>query len=369
MSGYQLTQKMKSARAKMKAALNEQARHARGEPTQEDREREKYKRYSQSDKGKARYQTYWSSDKGKQVLKQYKTSRKTQQKDDRTKVMELRDAALSIGRPVRDVAPQTGHARRRAVATLPDEQIISGGPWPPAVRTLANDAQVDRLLEGLSFIASLQCATCDRCQGRWFVTPALKDSPTWAKETAGHHDGLFRRTGWRLTVDRSSGRQYCAICLPEVLQAAKQSRPVPPPPDFGLGCTVIDALTDFEELLLCPVHCVVQVYVIWATGHLKYRNFTYGVEQDVARFFETVPPSPEDVPVLQIKRGHLSWRQPFVANRARLMAAYAWLRTREKYMARRWNPWYSEQGTEYKFQCQVASCPTGWTLWRLVATW
>ena len=96
---------MKSARAKMKAALNEQARHARGEPTQEDREREKYKRYSQSDKGKARYQTYWSSDKGKQVLKQYKTSRKTQQKDDRTKVMELRDAALSIGRPVRDVAP------------------------------------------------------------------------------------------------------------------------------------------------------------------------------------------------------------------------------------------------------------------------
>ena len=96
---------MKSARAKMKAALNEQARHARGEPTQEDREREKYKRYSQSDKGKARYQTYWSSDKGKQVLKQYKTSRKTQQKDDRTKVMELRDVALSIGRPVRDVAP------------------------------------------------------------------------------------------------------------------------------------------------------------------------------------------------------------------------------------------------------------------------
>ena len=102
---------MKSARAKMKAALNEQARHARGEPTQEDREREKYKRYRESDKGKARYQTYWSSDKGKQVLKQYKTSRKTQQKDDRTKVMELRDAALSIGRPVRDVAPQTGHAK------------------------------------------------------------------------------------------------------------------------------------------------------------------------------------------------------------------------------------------------------------------
>ena len=119
---------MKSARAKMKAALNEQARHARGEPTQEDREREKYKRYRESDKGKARNQTYWSSDKGKQVLKQYKTSRKTQQKDDRTEVMELRDAALSIGRPVRDVAPQTGHARRRAVATLPDEQIISGGP-------------------------------------------------------------------------------------------------------------------------------------------------------------------------------------------------------------------------------------------------
>ena len=25
-----------------------------------------------------------------------------------------------------------------------------------------------------------------------------------------------------------------------------------------------------------------QVYVVWATGHLKYRNFTYGVEQDVA---------------------------------------------------------------------------------------
>ena len=85
----------------------------------------------------------------KQVLKQYKTSRKTQQKDERTQVMELRDAALSIGRPVRDVAPQTGHARRRAVATLPDEQIISGGPWPPAFRTLANDAQVDRLLDGV----------------------------------------------------------------------------------------------------------------------------------------------------------------------------------------------------------------------------
>ena len=121
---------MKSARAKMKAALKEQARHARGEPTQEDREREKYKRYNESDKGKARYQTYWSSDKGKQVLKQYKTSRKTQQTDDRTKVMELRDAALSIGRPVRDVAPQTGHARRRTVATVPYEQTMSGGSWP-----------------------------------------------------------------------------------------------------------------------------------------------------------------------------------------------------------------------------------------------
>ena len=58
---------MKRARAKLEAALNEQARHARGEPTQEDREREKHKRYRESDKGKARNQTYWSSDKGKQV--------------------------------------------------------------------------------------------------------------------------------------------------------------------------------------------------------------------------------------------------------------------------------------------------------------
>eukprot|EP00959_Pyramimonas_sp_CCMP1952_P258555 5404749-Pyramimonas_sp.AAC.1 len=70
------------------------------------------------------------------------------------------------------------------------------------------------MLEGLSFISSLRCDTCDRCNGRRFVTPALHEFPAWACETAGARAGLFQQTGWRLTLDRSSGRKYCAMCLP-----------------------------------------------------------------------------------------------------------------------------------------------------------
>ena len=275
------------------------------------------------------------------------------------RVSELRDAATSVGKAVKDVAPQTGRTGQRVKVPAPDEEIGLDPRWPPAVQRLANDEQVEKIIEGLSFIDSLRCATCDRCQGRWFVTPTLAAFPAWATETAGNNSGLFQRTGWRLTEDRNTGRQYCSMCLPVVLQAAKESKPAPSPPDFGLDCTVIDALTDFEELLLCPVHCVVQVYVIWATGHLKYRNFTYGVEQDVARFFNTVPPPPADVPVLQIKRGHLSWRQPFIANRARLLTAYAWLRTKERYMANDWNPWYAQQGAEFPVPVPSRELPEG----------
>ena len=345
--------------------LDEQARHARGKPTRKERlteqSRIRHHKYEASHKGKQRQNKYKATDKAKRTQQRYNLTirQRSTQRSDRMKVAELRDAAASVGKAVKDVAPQTGQVGKRALDAVPEEEIFLDGQWSPAVQTLVDDEQVNKMFEGLTFISSLKCATCDRCQGRWFVTPSLDKFPLWATETTWNHSGLFQRTGWRLTVDQSSGRAYCPMCLPVVLQAAKQSCPIPPPPDFGLDCTVIDALTDFEELLLCPVHCVVQVYVIWASGHLKYRNFTYGVEQDVARFFETVPPAPEDVPVLQIKRGHLSWRQPFVANRSRLMAAYAWLRTKEKYMARRWNQWYSEQGQEYQVPVPSRDLPEG----------
>ena len=161
----------------------------------------------------------------------------------------------------KDVAPQTGQTGRLVIDAASSEEISLGRRWPPAVQPLASGEHVSKMLQGLLFNSSVECATCVR---------ALHDIPAWASETARNCAGLFQSTGWRLTVDRSSVQQCCAMCLPIVLQTTKTTCPVPRLPDFGLDSTVISALTYFEELLLCPVHCVVQVCVTWATENLKY---------------------------------------------------------------------------------------------------
>ena len=45
---------------------------------------------------------------------------------------------------------------------------------------------------------------------------------------------------------------------------------------------------------------------------LKYANMTYGVEQDVTRFWQQVPIDPRELPVLKVSRGALSYKAPFL---------------------------------------------------------
>ena len=72
---------------------------------------------------------------------------------------DLRDAAASVGKPVKEVAPQTGQVGRRHHVAAAHETNGLDPTWPPAAKGLVDDEQVDKILEGLSLVASLECAT------------------------------------------------------------------------------------------------------------------------------------------------------------------------------------------------------------------
>ena len=227
-------------------------------------------------------------------------------------VQAARDCGISV--EARDVVPKVGY-----VHGPPDGNGLGVEPADPhglAVTMLDDWELSDKVAQGLEFLQSRKFWSCPQCEGRMMVTPQEDEFPGWATETRGQ-DSLWRRVGWRTIVTKGSGAEVCPVCISERAKSANKLATYVPP-DFGLDFTCLDALTDFEEMLLTPIHCVVHVYVVWTTGALKYRNMTYGVEQDVGRWFSKLPIDPKDAPVLKIARGNLSWKAPFVASHRKL---------------------------------------------------
>lgn len=146
---------------------------------------------------------------------------------------------------------------------------------------------------------------CELCKGSMIETPDAGMLPTWA-DYLQSEESPYSVVGWKLRKDADTDMMICPFCFHGVTEATKQNMRMGKanapaeerirysPPDFGLDFGVIDALTQMEEMLLCPVHACVTVYCVWGTGALKYRNMCYGVEQDV----------PESV--CRVRRGRLS---------------------------------------------------------------
>ena len=187
----------------------------------------------------------------------------------------------------------------------------------------------------------MKVTVCQMCKGSMIECPDKEDLPEWAEQLKSD-DSPYAVVGWKLQYDRDTDLWICPFCFDGVSKASERNVRMDReakkrkkaganvevekvqycPPDFGLDFGVIDALTPLEEMLLCPIHCCVTVYCVWGTGALKYKGMCYGVEQDVARFFDTVPVEPARCPVLKVARGKLSYRAPFLVDHLRMRMAW-----------------------------------------------
>ena len=84
-------------------------------------------------------------------------------------------------------------------------------------------------------------------------------------------------------------------------------------------------------MLLARVHPLEQVFTLYPSGQLGYVGQIVNLEQKSVEFLEAIPPPPEELPILLIRRmtrepfAKRARRQPFVANYARLKNALDWL--------------------------------------------
>ena len=60
--------------------------------------------------------------------------------------------------------------------------------------------------------------------------------------------------------------------------------------------TPVAQLSDQEEMVLCLVHPLVQVYTIPRTGQLAYVGHVCNFRQQIATLFKSLPSLPEDMP-------------------------------------------------------------------------
>ena len=80
-------------------------------------------------------------------------------------------------------------------------------------------------------------------------------------------------------------------------------------------------------MLVARVHPLVQVFTLYPSGQLGYVGHIVNLEQRAVEFLEAIPPPPENLPILLIRRmtrepfAKRARRQPFLANYARLGAA------------------------------------------------
>ena len=97
--------------------------------------------------------------------------------------------------------------------------------------------------------------------------------------------------------------------------------------DIGPSFPELSALTEIESMLAARVHPLVQVWTV-RTGQAAYVGHVVNLEQRVAKFFDNLPISPREVPILLIRRPtREEWskkvrRTPLVVNRPRLEAAF-----------------------------------------------
>ena len=94
-------------------------------------------------------------------------------------------------------------------------------------------------------------------------------------------------------------------------------------------------LTDQEEMVLCLVHPLVQVFSLPRTGQLAYVGHVCNFRQQVATFFKTLPILPADMPFVMVRprafRNKVSNKKPFKVDVNKLRAAYAWLKQHNGY--------------------------------------
>ena len=96
-------------------------------------------------------------------------------------------------------------------------------------------------------------------------------------------------------------------------------------------------MTDFEEMILCLVHPLVQVYTIPKTGELAYVGHVCNFRQDVSGFMSSLPVPPKNMPFIMVRPRtppggtNSKPRCPFPVNVTRLRDAFQWLREHNKW--------------------------------------
>ena len=94
----------------------------------------------------------------------------------------------------------------------------------------------------------------------------------------------------------------------------------------------IACLTDFEEMVLALVHPLVQVFSIPRTGELAYVGHVCNFRQDVRRFMDKLPVTPQDMPFVMVRprvAAGVDDRRPrraFQVDISKLRRAYDWLK-------------------------------------------